>query len=244
MGVVLALVMALAVAVLLVFLVIGALAMVARALGMVLVALAIAVLAGLTIGALVGGGDPSSTAWLAGAAVFVLVMALGNSGRRRRRDREASMRRSGFSVRPEPVLRSAKPVPPPPVVDDPADPALAAAWDRLTEAGDFARSRIGVVRTSCGRFLALADRHPGDGDAADYATLIRKRLPEHVDDCLAECRTATALEARALLEEAVADLERLGAGADKRRTALLEANGGAGRRRSLLAHRLDNDPLA
>ncbi len=209
----------------------------------VIVALAFAVLGGVAIAALLGGDAPSALAVAGGAAIFVLALGIGNARRRReRRARDARPMVAARVVRPPPrPAPEVKPAAPEPIE---ADPALAAAWTRLAETADFARSRIGVARSSCARFLALAAHHPDHGDAADFALLIRKHVPEHVDECLAACRHATALEARGLLEEAVADLERLGARADSKRSALLDA-GAPGRRRSLLARRLDaDDPLA
>ncbi len=232
----------------LVFVVIGVISAVAWLLWAGLVALAIAMLAGLVFSAaLTGAPDPwSATALVSGAAVFILAIAVGRRlqrGRLERRNRRHRLPTSPPPPRMAAALAATTPVAIAVDHNDPGDagdPKLAAAWNRLAEKADFARSRINMARTSCARFLALAENHPGNGMAADLALLIRKHVPEHVDECLAACRTATALEMRGLLEEAVVDLERLGARADKRRSALIEANG-AGNRRSLLARRLDSD---
>ncbi len=207
-----------------------------------LIALAVSVLAGLVFSALITGApDPwSSTALISGGAFFILSMSAFRAIGRRRRDRLRQYRNPTINVS---ARRAPDPAGAPAATAEPADsrePALTAAFDRLGTAADFARSRLGVVRSSCVLFLAAADGVPDQADAADFAILIRKRVPEHIDECLAACRNATALEAKALLEEAVVDLERLGARADKRRSALIAA-GGPGKRRSLLARRLDEE---
>ena len=240
-----ALAMVLAMAVLFFVAVIGIVSAIAWLLWSGIVALAMAVLGALLVTAmLTGSADLSSTtALVSGAAIFVLALAAGNAMRRRRRlrrRRTITTTARVIETPPAPVAAS----PPVADADDGGDPVLAAAWNRLAEASDFARSRISHVRSSCARFLAMADARADNADAAEFALLIRKRVPERIDECLAECRVLTALETRATLEETVADLERLGAIADKRRSALIDANGGPGQRRSLLARRLDADPYA
>jgi hypothetical protein len=231
------------------FVVIGVISAVAWLLWAGLVALAVAALAGLVFSAaLTGTPDPwSTTALVSGAAFFVLAIAIGSRKRRQQRLERQDFRSRLRTMVPPPRVPASQPTPPPvpppvamPNEAEDGDPKLAAAWNRLADKADFARSRINVARTSCARFLALAERHQGNGMATELALLINKHVPEHVDECLAACRTATGLEARGLLEEAVVDLERLGARADKRRSALIEA-AGPGQRRSLLARRLDND---
>lgn len=215
-----------------------------------LIALAVSVLAGLAFSALITGSPSplSATALISGGAFFILSMSAFRAiGRRRRETRLRRYRNPTINVsarrapRAEPVAPAATPAAPPVVPDDGREPELTVAFERLARAADFARSRLGVVRSSCVLFLGAADGLPEQADAADLAILIRKRVPEHIDECLAACRGATALEAKALLEEAVVDLERLGARADKRRSALIDGSSGPGKRRSLLARRLDED---
>ena len=252
MAIVVALVFALIVAIMLVVLVVGILSAIAWVLWTAILALAFAVLGALVISAvLTGSADLSSTtALVSGAAIIVLTLAAGNAIRRRRRTRAPEnkyARPISAKAQTVRVHAMASPSDPKATSQDPGngrDPVLAAAWDRLADTADFARSRIGYVRSSCSQFLATADRHPDNADAADFAILIRKRVPERIEQCLADCRVATALETRAELEEAVTELERLGAIAEKRRGALIEASGAPGKRRSLLARRLDNDPFA
>jgi hypothetical protein len=212
-----------------------------------LIALAVSVLAGLAFSTLVTGTPDlwSATALISGGAIFILSMSAFRALGRRRAAQRRIYRNPTINVSARRVPDPA-PAPPPPVEPrDGREPELTAAFDRLAGTADFARSRLGVVRSSCVLFLGAADGLAGDGDAADFAILIRKRVPEHIDECLSTCRSATATEAKALLEEAVVDLERLGARADKRRSALIEAAGGPGKRRSLLARRLDeDDPFA
>jgi len=249
MGLILGLLVAVIMAIVLVFVVIGVMSAIVWLLWTVIVAAAVAVLGGVAISLLLtGSGDATSaTALLSGLAIFIIALAIGR-GRRRRRLRQRLGQRG-------PVITVAatsppKPVPPPVVPVQPfeteigGDPKLAAAWVRLAGAADFARSRVGAARSSCALFLAAATRAPDNGDAADFAILIRKRVPERIDECFADCAAQTALEQRATLEATVADLERLGAIAEKRRAALLAAAGGPGERRSLLARRLDADPFA
>lgn len=233
--------------VVMVFVIIAVVSTLAWLLSAGLIALAVSVLAGLAFSALITGTpDPwSSAALLSGGAFFILSMSAFRAIGRRRRDRLRQYRNPTINVSarraPDP---KPEPTPAPAAPADGREPVLTAAFEQLGKAADFARSRLGVVRSSCVLFLAASDGLPDQAEAADFAILIRKRVPEHIDECLAACRNATAMEAKALLEEAVVDLERLGARADKRRSALMAA-GGPGKRRSLLARRLDEeDPFS
>lgn len=98
----------------------------------------------------------------------------------------------------------------------PADP-LDAAWSAAAEQADWAVSRIAAARTSCGRLLAIADADPLAADAVDWANVIRRRVPDLVGACLAECADATPSERRRNLEDVVESLEKIGAEADRRR---------------------------
>ncbi len=231
--------------VVLLFLLIGLISAVAWLIWAGVVALAFAILAAVLVTVLLTGvaAPLSATGLLTGGAVFVLALTATRALSRRRRAERLEQRRQPRTINVTASRAPKPPEPPPPEPRDDRHPELGAAFDRLAKSADFARSRLGVVRSSCALFLDAADSRPGDADAAQFAILIRKRVPEHIDEALAACRAATALEARALLEEAIADLERLGARADKRRSALMDA-GGSGRQRSLLARRLDEDPFA
>jgi hypothetical protein len=97
-----------------------------------------------------------------------------------------------------------------------ADP-LDAAWASVAAEADWAASRIASVRTSCARLIAIADAEPLAADAVDWANVVRRRVPDLVAACMAECTDATASERRSNLEDLVESLEKIGAEADRRR---------------------------
>lgn len=260
MALVLGLAVLVVLAVLVFLLVVGIVSALAWLMWTIFVALAVAVIGALVISAVFTGGADltSAPALLGGLALFVLALAIGNSRRRARRaqaveqDRVSRARRVVDAPPPAREPRAAKlassalarPLPAADASLADTDHRLGDTLDRLADAADFAGSRIAVARSSCARFLAAADRDPGNGEAEDFAILLRKRVPERIDECLADCRHLTALESRALLEDAVADVEKAGAIADKRRSALVAASQGDSGRRSLLSRRLDDDPFA
>ncbi len=124
------------------------------------------------------------------------------------------------------------------------DPALADAWDALAGHADWARSRVAVARTSCDRFLQLADRNALNGEAADLAILIRKRIPEHVNETLGKLDLATSAEARALLDDAVQTVEKVGARAERLRDTLMTAETETlAVQRNHLSRHSDNEPF-
>lgn len=98
----------------------------------------------------------------------------------------------------------------------PADP-LDAAWATAAEQADWAVSRIAAARTSCARLIAIADADPLAADAVDWAYVVRRRVPDLVAACAAECADATPSERRRNLEDLVESLEKIGAEADRRR---------------------------
>lgn len=97
-----------------------------------------------------------------------------------------------------------------------ADP-LEQAWASAAGEADWAVSRIAAARTSCTRLLAIADADPLAADAVDWANVVRRRVPDLVAACAAECADATPQERRRNLEDLVESLERIGAEADRRR---------------------------
>jgi hypothetical protein len=124
------------------------------------------------------------------------------------------------------------------------DPTLADAWDALAGHADWARSRVAVARASCDRFLQLADRNPLQGEAADLAILIRKRIPEHVDEALGKLDLVTSAEARALLDDTVLTVEKVGARAERLRDTLMASETATlAVQRSHLSRRSDNEPF-
>lgn len=98
----------------------------------------------------------------------------------------------------------------------PADP-LEAAWASAASQADWAVSRIAAARTSCARLIAIADANPLAADAVDWANVVRRRVPDLVAACAAECADATPSERRRNLEDLVESLEKIGAEADRRR---------------------------
>jgi len=98
----------------------------------------------------------------------------------------------------------------------PADP-LDAAWTDAAGEADWAVSRIAAARTSCARLIAIADADPLATDAVDWANVVRRRVPDLVAACMAECRDATAAERRRNLDDLVESLEKIGAEAERRR---------------------------
>jgi hypothetical protein len=173
--------------------------------------IAVAVLGGLAVAALFGGMTGSATV----VATIALLMLL-LSGKRRR----VAAGRRNFDV----DLVADKPAKKPPA--SPAAPPAAQtpldlAWDAAAENADWARSRLAVARESCRLFVQVADRMPLDIDAGALAVRIRKRIPEHVAECLDKCEVSTTSERRAILDELVFTLEKVGASADRERTRLL-----------------------
>jgi hypothetical protein len=100
------------------------------------------------------------------------------------------------------------------------DPALDAAFAALAEHADGSRARLAVAQESCRLFLVLADRFPMDNDAGDLKVRIRRRVPEHVTECLRAIESATATERRQHIDDAVRTLEQVGAEAERHRQRL------------------------
>lgn len=166
-------------------------------------------------GLAVGGGSVSRTVLVAALLFVVLSVVWPKRSRRRRRGR-------GFDIE-----ATATEAPAPVRGADPAravsakDETLLTAFAALAENADWARSRIAVVQESCRLFLGLADRDPFDNDAGDLAIRIRKWVPQHIGDTLVGCELATLSERRAILEEAVFTVEKVGAEADRQRARLM-----------------------
>lgn len=170
--------------------------------------IALALLGGLGISALLGGVSPGTTI-IAAAALFILLASA------KRRKLRKSRRGYDLDLTADAVPEAAAaPLPP----ETPLELAFAAT----VEHADWARSRLAVAYESCRLFLRVADRTPLDMDAGQLAIRIRKRIPEHVDECLDKCSLATASERRTILEELVFTLEKVGASADKHRSRLMQ----------------------
>jgi hypothetical protein len=193
---------------------------------------ALALLGGLAISALLGGVSPGTTII---ATIGLLLLLL--SAKRRRLD----WRNRGYDVdavaEPASPPKRRKPLPP-------AQTPLDLAWAAVGEHADWARSRLAVAQESCRLFLQLADRQPLDMDAGGLAVRIRKRIPEHVAECLDKCELATPSERRTILEELVFTLEKVGASADRERSRLMgPATGEMEVQRRHLTRGGDDDPI-
>lgn len=178
-----------------------------------IVPLAIAILGGLALSAFVGGGPSAGTTTIAALVIF---LALRSRSRRQRRH----VRRN-FDVEATATETPSPQSKPRSAATASTDPLLDTAFAALAENADWARSRIAVAQESCRLFLRLADRQPFDTEAGDLAVRIRKRIPEHVAECIESCEAATASERRVILDEAVFTLEKVGAEADRHRTRLM-----------------------
>lgn len=121
---------------------------------------------------------------------------------------------------------------------------LGRAWADATGRADWAQSRIAVARTSCERLLRLADERPLDTHAAEWAGVIRRRVPELVTSCLDECDRATPAERETHLEHLVEALEKIGGEADRRRTRLLDQATPFGVQRTYVDQRTARNPLS
>ena len=176
------------------------------------VVLMIAILGGLAV----GGGSVGRTLLVSALLLVVLSLVWPKRPRRRQRGRN-------FDI--EATATEAKPVPPSAPTAGRAisekDETLLTAFAALAENADWARSRIAVVQESCRLFLGLADRDPFDNDAGDLAIRIRKWVPQHIGDALVGCELATLSERRAMLEEVVFTVEKVGAEADRQRARLM-----------------------
>lgn len=125
----------------------------------------------------------------------------------------------------------------------PADP-LDAAFAAAAAQADWAASRIAAVRTSCMRLIAVAEAEPLATDAVDWANVVRRRVPDLVTACMAECEQATSTERRGNLEDLVESLEKIGAEADRRRDRFRSAGVSAfAVQRTYVDQRTRPDPL-
>ncbi|GAA0739206.1 hypothetical protein [Sphingomonas japonica] len=114
------------------------------------------------------------------------------------------------------ALDQPRPIQPAPALP-PEDRRRHAAWSALAREGDWAASRVAVARTSCERFLKVADDSGMIVETEGLAIRIRKHIPAHIETCLAHAADATPAERRLLVEEALATVERVGAEADRLR---------------------------
>lgn len=186
-----------------------------------LVPLALSILAGLSLSAMMAGGagPTAGSTVIASALILVILLSVWPKPRR-----AAVRARQTYDIDLPPT--AAQPSPKRPKsgraahTADNLDEPLKTAFEALADNADWARSRIAVAQESCRLFLGLADRHALDSNAGDLAIRIRKRIPEHIGELLAGCELATASERRALLDEGVFTIEKVGAEADRQRARL------------------------
>lgn len=90
------------------------------------------------------------------------------------------------------------------------DGRVASAWARAARLAPGQRQRIAAAREASAYVLHWAEANPMDIEAIECAVLIRKRLPELVDQTAHYCTLADKAERRAALDGMVADLDRIG----------------------------------
>jgi hypothetical protein len=193
---------------------------------------ALALLGGLAISALLGGVSPGTTI----IATLGLMLLLLSAKQRRL---EKGNRGYDVDAVATPAAGRKRRKPP-----EPAQTPLDLAWAAAAEHADWARSRLAVAQESCRLFLQLADRQPLDMEAGGLAVRIRKRIPEHVAECLDKCELATPSERRTILEELVFTLEKVGASAERERSRLMgPATGEMDVQRRHLTREGDSGPI-
>jgi membrane protein implicated in regulation of membrane protease activity len=188
--------------------------------------LALSVLGGLGISALLtGGGGPTVVTTLIAAIALLMVFESRRKPLlRRQRTRQRPMQHFDIEAvatttpatvaQTKATRRRTAAVPS-------SEPALDDAWAALASHADWAVSRVAVVKESCRLFLGTTDHGAYDSDAADLAVRIRRRIPEHVAECLTRCEHTTASERRAILDTCLFTLEKVAADADRQRARLL-----------------------
>ena len=174
-----------------------------------LLPLALSVLGGVGVGALLHGGA------VVGIVTTLALLAVFESLRKPLRRQQQSRQRFDIEATATKAPGAQAPAP-----RQGTDPALDTAWEALARNADWAVSRVAVARESCRLFLATTDRAPYDSNAADLAVRIRRRVPEHIAECLDRCEHVTPSERRAILDECVATAEKVGAEADRQRARL------------------------
>lgn len=143
--------------------------------------------------ALGGGGDAIGGGLLATIVTLPLALwLLDRLGRRGAGRGERDFARSARS--PEPG----------------ADALVAGAWVRATRLAPGHRNRIEASRAACAYVLHMAEANPFDMDAMECAVLIRRRLPELIEQTDGYCRLAARPERRDAVDGMVGDLERIG----------------------------------
>ena len=206
------------------------------------VPLALAVLGGLGISALLAGGTgPAVGSTIVASLALFIVFEPVRARLARRRDRRARYDVDVVATR-APVRPARKPA----VSRTASSPtALDIAFDMLVANADWAASRVAGARESCRLFLATAGAAGWDSDAADFAIRVRAGIPDHIGKCLACCNLATPAERRAILDTCIFDIEHVAAEADRVRARLRPAAQKDMHLQSqYLKHKAPSDPFA
>jgi len=146
-----------------------------------------------------GTADPMADALLAAILAFPLtIWAL------ERRHRRRAGHTRAFAHRGQPRGRSA--LAPEPAADD----AVATAWTRAVRLAPLQRQRLVSAREACAYVLHWSEGHPFDMDAMECAVLIRKRLPELIEQTSNYCELSGKAERREAIDNMVRDCESLG----------------------------------
>jgi hypothetical protein len=147
-----------------------------------------------------GASDPVAAGLLATIlALPVSVWTLDRLGRRRARRLGAFAHRGGFS-------RGRSALAPEPAADGP----VALAWSRAARLAPAHRQRLTAAREACAYVLHWSEGHPFDMEAMECAVLIRRRLPELVEQTASYCELAGRAERREVIDAMIGDLESLG----------------------------------
>jgi hypothetical protein len=148
-----------------------------------------------------GAADPVAAGLLAMILALPLsVWALDRLGRRR------DGRFGAFAHRGGGLSRARSAFAPEPATDSP----VALAWSRATRLAPAQRQRLNTAREACAYVLHWSEGHPFDMETMECAVLIRKRLPELVEQTASYCELAGRAERREVIDGMVGDLESLG----------------------------------
>jgi hypothetical protein len=149
-----------------------------------------------------GAADPMADALLAAIlALPITLWSLDRRGKRRRGERAGAFAHRGVHSR---AGRSA--LAPEPAADD----AVAIAWTRAGRLAPLQRSRLTAARQACAYVLHWSEGHPFDMESMECAVLIRKRLPELVEQTASFAELSGKTERREAIDNMVRDCESLG----------------------------------
>jgi hypothetical protein len=190
------------VGVMLLVLVIRAVARVIRALPQAIGGGAIGLIAGLLFG-------DALTFGLAGAGIGLLAGLAEQA-----RSREMSS---------PPARAAIPPAPPPPPRAPPPEPDVARAWDQALRLAPDCRAQITASRVGCELLLELDRSGTGDAATAEWAGVIRERVPRLVDRVAAAMRHLDPAARKGEAAKLARTLEQIAGEADTRRAAVARA---------------------